>query len=144
MAVLPKAWAPAGHELQQFSGTATRTVVAGDTNLSGVAAVAPAVTLADLTILASQLNKLLGTRHLAERRLQRHRRRGGRKSARGLCNFGRLFEQEYGGCARAVNTPLNVVGVAGGAGSVGGGRFLSRSLAVLVRVGWPWYASSPT
>jgi hypothetical protein len=40
-----------------FTGTATRTLVAGDANLSGVGGPGAAVTLADLTILAGNLNK---------------------------------------------------------------------------------------
>lgn len=40
-----------------FTGVASRTLVAGDANLSGVGGPGAAVTLADLTILAGNLNK---------------------------------------------------------------------------------------
>jgi hypothetical protein len=40
-----------------FTGTASRTLVAGDANLSGTGGPGAAVTLADLTILAGNLNK---------------------------------------------------------------------------------------
>jgi len=40
-----------------FTGSASRTLVAGDANLSGVGGPGAAVTLADLTILAGNLNK---------------------------------------------------------------------------------------
>jgi hypothetical protein len=120
-----------GTNYSNFAGTATRTLVAGDINLSGTGPTPAAVTLADLTILASSLNKNLGVRHWQNGDL--NGTTGGTEvTLADLTILASCLNKTTAACNTSVNTPLNVVGVAGGAGSIGGAAVPEPTSLVLL------------
>ena len=112
---------PAGTNYSNFSGTATRTVKLGDANLDGNAG------LLDLDTLGLNFNVDDNARTWT------HADFNGDKDV-GLLDLdilGQNFGQSGG-----VNTPLNIVGVAGGAGSLGGSVVPEPSTIALLMLGF--------
>ena len=102
-----------------FGGPATRTVVVGDLNLTGVSGGPAAVTGADFGILLTSLNKSLGARGWAQGDL--NGTTGGAEVTG--ADFGLLLSclnKNIGVCATSANTPLNAAGAGAGAVSASG------------------------
>jgi hypothetical protein len=134
--------APSATNYSNFSGTATRTAVLGDVNLSGGA---QPVTGADLGILALNFGKTFAATGLLGWNAGDLNGSGaatGQVTGADLGLLAQCFGKTVAGGAcgsvASVNTPLNVVGVAGGAGSVSSTSVpepVSAMLAVLGLIG---------
>jgi len=132
---------PPGTNYSNFSGTATRSVVPGNANFTNDGVGGAAVGLADLQIVASNLNKFPGVAKFWNNGDFNGAADGVGGAEVGLADLqvvASCLNRNTAACSGAVNTPLNVVGVAGGAGSVGGASVpepTSAGLAFLGLVG---------
>jgi hypothetical protein len=98
-----------------YAGTAARTIVVGDVNLSGVSGGGAAVTIADFSTLVGNLNKP-GSFHWGQGDL--NGTVGGTEVT--IADFSLLvgcLNKTTGACNTSASTPVNINGVAGGAGS---------------------------